>query len=213
MNLSRGLTGQPADFEGPVRVDLGGVVTNAMLSVKNGRLIFQVERHRNNPKIVDQQIANLEQRKLTVEEPVTIKVTARVKFGFDRSRVGDLRSAFIAAFAMFGYRYAYSSRLDGVRQQILRPDEALIDGAFWIAGPELTEDPMLMVMLEPVPAVLVRMRTSLVALPWMTGPDDFYSAIRANFAVPNSARQMFDVLEWPTTLYLLFDFTGQSEVN
>jgi hypothetical protein len=73
---------------------------------------------------------------------------------------------------MFGYRYGYDSRLDIVREQIMHPDQELIAGAWWIPLPGLTEDPMLMVMVEPVPAVLVRPGPVLVALPWLIGPDE-----------------------------------------
>jgi hypothetical protein len=60
-----------------------------------------------------------------------------------------------------------------MRKQIIDSDKELIEGARWIAGPELTEDPMSMVMTAPFPAVMVRLRAALVALPWFNGPDDF----------------------------------------
>jgi hypothetical protein len=37
-----------------------------------------------------------------------LRLNVSLGFSFDRSRVGDLKSAYLAAFAMFGYRYAYS---------------------------------------------------------------------------------------------------------
>jgi hypothetical protein len=135
------------------------------------------------------------------------KLTVSVRFSFDRSRVGDLKSAFLAAFAMFGYRYAYSQRLDLVRRQIMQPDDELIDSAWWTAGPALTEDPMLMVMKQPFPGVLVRLRSVLVALPWITGPDDFYAAVRQAFSAGSAATQTLDILRWPTSLHMLGDYS------
>jgi hypothetical protein len=192
------------EFRGPVKIEFRGVVVNAILVTKDGRVTILVDRGHNNPRLLDQQIAEME-RELNATGSAEFRLTATVKFGFDRARVGDLRSAYLAAFAMFGYRYAYDARLDIVREQIMHPDQEMIDGAWWIPLPGLTEDPMLMVMVEPVPAVLVRLGPVLVALPWVIGPDDFYGAIRQHFQPGVLATQKLDILEWPTGLHMLGD--------
>jgi HNH endonuclease len=202
--LGHSLFRKDGEFRGPVKIEFGGVVINATLITKDGSVTILVDRGRNNPRLLDQQIAEME-RDLNSTGSAEFRLTARIKFGFDRARVGDLRSAYLAAFATFGYRYAYDARLDVVRQQTLHPDQEFIDGAWWIPLPDLTEDPMLMVMVEPVPAVLVRLGPVLVALPWLIGPSDFYAAIRQAFQPGVRATQKIDILEWPTGLHMLGD--------
>jgi hypothetical protein len=51
-------------------------------------------------------------------------------------------AAFLAEFATFEYRWAFHPCLDLVQKQIIESDKELIEGAWWIAGPEFTEDPI-----------------------------------------------------------------------
>ena len=66
-------------------------------------------------------------------------------------------------------------------------------------------NPMMLVQSNPFPAVLIRMKSALVALPWLVGPSDFYSAIREQFS-KKPTEFMGDVLKWPRELIMLLDF-------
>jgi hypothetical protein len=179
------------------------------LVFRDGKFTIEVREKVNNPTHFEGQIEALKERQqLNSGEAVDVNLNAKVKFNFDRARISDLRAAFLAAFAQFGYRYAYHPRLATIRQQILSPDEALVNGAWWIAGPEFTEDPMMMVLTSPLPAVLVRLRSALVVLPWLEGPDDLYPAICRHFAA-RRAPLTYYVLEWPTTMVMLLDLHGR----
>jgi hypothetical protein len=63
---------------------------------------------------------------------------------------------------------------------------------------------MLAQIRDPLPGVLVRMRSALVALPWPTSPPDFYTKLRAHFA---EGEAVFSGTEyfWPTRLEMVLD--------
>jgi hypothetical protein len=105
--LGRNLRGRPGEFTGPVKIEAGGVVTNAVLLTKDGQVTIKVDRRKNNPILNDEQIAKLE-AELNGSGSANFRLNVSLGFSFDRSRVGDLKSAYLAALAMFGYRYAYS---------------------------------------------------------------------------------------------------------
>ncbi len=152
-DLAQGLSGRPAEFDGPVKLETGGITTNAKLSVRGRSFTFSVDERQNHPSNFKSQMSSLPQQPGSTSPGVELRVTARIPFDFDHARVGDLRSAFLATFALFGYRYAMHPRLEKVREQILRPDQRLIEGFSYIAVPELTEDPMIVVLTKPFEAV------------------------------------------------------------
>lgn len=205
LDLGRAVAGRGGRFEGPVTLSINGVSTNAYFRIEGGRALLTVRETSNSPQGFRDQVDAVKVG--TATNPgggVVMNVDARLPLKFQRSLVGNLRSAFLAAFAQFGYRYAFHPRLSGVREQVIRPDEQTIEGAWWIADPQLSEDPMMMVQTAPFSAVLVRLGSALVVLPWVTGPDDVYAAARAHFAV-KPAPATVDVLEWPQSLIMLLD--------
>lgn len=209
LELGRAVSGRGGQFEGPVKVTIEGVTTNARLVFRDGKFMIEVREKVNNPTHFKRQIETLKERQQRNSgEAKNFNLDAKVKFNFDRARIADLRAAFLAAFAKFGYRYAYHPRLVPIRKQILRPDETLIDGAWWIANPVFTEDPMMIMITSPLTAVMVRLRSVLVFLPWLEGQDDFYPAIRKHFA-SHPAQLTYNVLEWPTTMIMLLDLRGR----
>jgi hypothetical protein len=119
--------------------------------------------------------------------------------------VGDLKAAFIAAFATFGYRYAFNTRLALVRQQIRTPHAQVLDG--WIAAFHLTEtDRCLALMPEPISTVMVRLGWVDVLLPWLGSPLNFYDAVAALCQAHGPREVIGERIEWPTTLMMELDF-------
>ena len=76
-------------------------------------------------------------------------------FKWRDAQIGDLKLAYLAAFALFGYQYALHPRLDPIREQIRNPEEQIVEDAWWIAPPALAEDPTLILIRDPFPDVLV----------------------------------------------------------
>jgi hypothetical protein len=130
------------------------------------------------------------------------------------SLVADLKSAYLAAFALFGYRHGLDRRPAPISAQILERELETVQGAWWIATPDLVlTDPSVTLLRAPFPEVMVRMREALVFLPWTSSPPDFYERLRAHFG-DGGAPADFGGTEyaWPKALILLWDwqFCGQS---
>jgi hypothetical protein len=126
------------------------------------------------------------------------------------ARVALLRSAYIAAFARLGYRYALRPTLEVVREQILDPDAELIErfslhraepverrAIAWIAKPRVLE------------SVVVQIDDHLVFLPGAKLDGLIYDRLAARKVWPPHARtfRSLDVVNfgWPTEPDLLFD--------
>ena len=206
-DLQRAIAGRGGSFEDIVRIEAGGVSTNALLNLADGKATIEVRERINHPDHFRGQYQHLE-RDVPLQGSTEIRLTAGVNFKWRHARVGDLKSAFLGAVALFGYRYAFHPRLEQVRAQIQDPDAVLIEGAWYTVPPAFEDDPMLAVMEEPFPGVLVRLRTCLIALPWTLGPDPFYPAVRDSMlAGDRDAKLTF--YEWPTTMIMLLDLRGR----
>ena len=119
--------------------------------------------------------------------------------------VGDLKAAFIVAFAAFGYRYAFDPRLEPVRLQIFNPKAQIIEG--WSSTSDPTgNEPYLAQLREPIPSILVNFGVDKIILPWLCSPENFYNAWTATIR-PNEQLHLSGWLAaWPTTLRMALDF-------
>jgi hypothetical protein len=187
-----------------VQLDIEDSKTNAILSLKDNRLRLEVRQRMNDPVHFKAQRNALSGANAANAAVPPLKVSARVPFHFQRARVGDLRAAFPVAFATFGYRYICHPRLSLVREQLANPDQALVEGAWGIAGSNLPEDPYLFLQHAPFAALLVRMRSMLIALPWLDGPDPFFPYVRAHM-FGQTVNATGDDLVWPSTMTMVLD--------
>jgi hypothetical protein len=130
--------------------------------------------------------------------------TPRAQYDEQLLRASELRAAFLVAFAAFGYRYAFNPRLALVRQQIRTPLTQVIDG--WSVAINQTWDGWHLVLLtEPIPAVLVKLGRSDVLLPWLSSPLNFYDALATIYRPNGPLRVSGEEVEWPTTLVMVLD--------
>ena len=116
---------------------------------------------------------------------------------------GDLKAAFLAAFAALGYRYAFDPRLVLVRQQILNPLKELIGG--WFPLHQTATDRCLVLIPEPLPSVMVRLGWVDVLLPWLNSPLNFYDALAALYQTHGPQEVIGESMPWPTTLEMKLD--------
>jgi hypothetical protein len=63
---------------------------------------------------------------------------------------------------------------------------------------------MMVVLTAPFPALIVRLRSVLVFLPWIGSPEDLYGAVRDLFA-GGPPLLTVDILVWPTTMEMVGD--------
>ena len=118
------------------------MTTNVRLRGEGKYVTFEVSEKVNNPEHFSRQ-RGTQPPKENVEngEPREFKIHARLGFEWQHASIGDLKSAYIAAFAKFGYLYAFDRILDLVRERInSHPDTDLIQGACWIRPPEASSE-------------------------------------------------------------------------
>jgi len=100
-------------------------------------------------------------------------MTTQARYNPRLALVGALRAACMVACAALGYRSALDPRLTSVRHYILPPDAQVIDG--WsVAGNQTEDDRSLLLLTEPLPAMLVKLGSIAVLFPWLSSPLNFY---------------------------------------
>ncbi len=146
-------------------------------------------------------------------EEEQLKITPRTNYHRDFSKIGDLKSAFIICFALFGYTYVLDKRLSLVREQIRNYNSKIID-MYWVLSDEkITEKYFVFLVEEPFPAIVVRIDKATVFLPWLEGPENFYQYLKDNFDEDRPFDFKGNFFQWPQTLEMGMDFfyTPQEE--
>jgi hypothetical protein len=182
------VVGIVAENNGPVRLEILGPSNNDLRTVE--RIPAYMQEHARE----------------TTWTGGSFVITPRARYNPRLALVGDLRAAFIAAFATFGYRYAFNPRLTPVRQQILHPEAQIIDGWSWSIAANQTENARYLVLLaEPFPAVIAKLGSIDVLLPWLSSPLHFYDVLATTYIPNGSLQGSGECFAWPTTLEMMLD--------
>lgn len=200
MRFAELILGRSNHYAGPAILEIGGEKLNVQASrTQDGHVSFSIVEQANNP----QTVRRVYERGLTDE---FLRVSSRVRYHGRLSQVGDLRSAYLVAFAAFGYSYAFTPHLRSVREQITHPNESVIWG--WMLGLTEPKDapPFLLLVSSSPPAVVVKLGGTGVLLPTPMGPLDFYEQLRIRHRDEQQVRMTGRPVEWPTTLAMACDF-------
>ncbi len=103
------------------------------------------------------------------------------RFKWRHASIGDLKSAYVAAFAMFGYLYAFEENLDLIREQISSPDIDVLPCVTWIGPRALPSKRVILGMKEPCRGLLVQLDRSFVGLPWGGKAEELYARAQRGF--------------------------------
>lgn len=132
------------------------------------------------------------------------RVRSRASYHARLAKIGDLRAAYIAAFAAFGYRYAFAPALEPVRAQIQSPNENIIPDSWSI---RINTDQDLIIVLNKSPSCLiVKLIGPGVLLPWLTSPTDLYEQLAPDHARGGSIQITGHLVEWTSSLRMALDF-------
>jgi hypothetical protein len=192
------MAGKASDYRGRARFSVGDTTTNAELKFEQGGFQVEIHQKRNHPESFRKQIDTPHPRS------AQLKAHLASESVWAMATIGDLKSAYIAAFASFGYSYALHPRLDLVREQIRSPSERLIQHAHWIASNEFPPGPVILGVIRPFAGLLVRIGKGIIGLPWIEGDGDFYAKLPSLFRDPGTEIKATH-LGWPTTLELSRD--------
>jgi hypothetical protein len=138
------------------------------------------------------------------------RLTSRVRYHRRRADVGDLRTAYLAAFALLGYRYAFHPVFNPIREQIAAPDSKVLDR--WSVRLD-TEVPVVRGILEaatPYRCLAVQLDRVAVLLPIPGRSDDLYEQLAT--ATKGRVDLRGDHLGWPKTFELREDFCTTSRL-
>jgi hypothetical protein len=128
-----------------------------------------------------------------------------------RARVGWLRSAYLATFAVFGYTHALGRALNAVREQIVAPEKPIIDNYHFIKPDARMEDRAIVIIKSPegLAGMAVQIGWHLVFLP-RRGADDFY----AHLSATRPSEVTGDAIDWPKrAMYVADQQSGPTEEN
>jgi hypothetical protein len=124
-----------------------------------------------------------------------------VRYRADAERISWLRTAFLVAFSMLGYRYAYLNALSAVRHQIKEPDKMLLPPFLLRAEGAAPEARAIAFVREPEPfrgCIMVQRGPMVTVLPGLTNDPGEYQRALAGLT-PDTARGRVDGLsaDWP----------------
>lgn len=180
---------------------------NAVVSREgDGPLRFDIPERQNDPHKVARvvQYAKASYEKGT-GEGLEFRVHSRVGMDPHRAAISDLKSGFLAAFALLGYSYALDPELDLVRQQIRNPSDRILDR--WMLKPGPNAPPGRVIFLPAAPdCLIVKLDHGCVLLPWPGAPGQYVRAQR-HFATGSSETLNGKVWRFPTRMKLLVDFS------
>jgi hypothetical protein len=197
-----------ATYSRPGRMEIDGVETQVDIKMAPEFTTVVLPVRRNNPTVLDQQVRLWQERSGTRD--LKFKLHFRVP-GYDdrKALLGDLKAAYLAAFAVFGYHWAFHPRVHIVRQQLWEPDIECITQA-WLPNHEGRTG--IALMKQPVSCLVVSLRDYEVILPWITGPDDIYAAL-ATASTEGPFTATVEHFDWPTRPEMMIDFDERIPVG
>ena len=115
------------------RIDFNGIEVNGQTTFsKSNGFRFMISPNNNNPI----EFEGFMQEVINAKDGYEIKLTANItdrKRNTDLSSIALLKSAYLMAFHKLGYMYVLNPNLNKIREQILHPNQTLINGLFVIA--------------------------------------------------------------------------------
>lgn len=200
--LLEAMAGVKDQYEGYVYLIINGEKVLVNLEVLHKNLNVQLLEELNDPELL--QAVN--ELLPSISEKGT-EITFQVKRGFHRrrARVSDLRSAYLLAFCALGYTYAFHPRLDQVRDQIEHHEETIIEGFWWTHKKLDPTEKIIAIGEKPFSFVYVKLPRSIIFLPELSGPPDFYKSLSKEISKGEKFHASGVQFDWPNGLVMALD--------
>lgn len=140
-------------------------------------------------------------------EETTFQITVSGGYKRHTADVAYLKSAYLAAFAKFGYRWIFTPSTEIIREQIRNPGKILLEGArIYVKASKSTEFTFYLAE-KPFPYLFALMGETGVFLPWLEGDaGELYSWLEKRRNKTNSLKCTFkDKWPWPKRMELMLD--------
>jgi hypothetical protein len=197
-NLAEVFIGNMADFR-PAWWESPSGTANVEFRLQNGTLSVRQNPKQNSPAAREQFDAHVSRlANLGPAESWGVRLTPfRDAYNPWLLDLARLRSAYLAAFAAFGYRYVFHPRVLVVRKQLFTPTKALIRGFGGFVHGAGREARRLVIVEEPAAlrGLLVQLGNNLVMLPWHD--DALYDRVPAFARRFASLKIRGKVVPWP----------------
>lgn len=134
----------------------------------------------------------------------TMQGTSFVRFHPRKARISDLRAAYLACCAKFGYRYAFHPALDSIRAQIAAPDKKILELWWFDKNPRAANSTI--TICDQAGIVIVTFSGTTVFLPWPTKAVSQYLEYMKRLAAKESLTFPTTCeCSWPTSFEALVD--------
>lgn len=190
--------GDETSYDGKVRMTVNGETINvkAYRDADTGMIRIVPQRQWNNPEVYDRVVAS---------QMMEFQLTSGIHYKKRWAEISELRSAYLAAFAKFGYRLICHPTFDFVREQIANPDCKILDRWSASVDPSLPPNRMLFEVQAPH-CIAAQLDSTVVFLPIPGRSDDLYKWLG------KIDKRLFhcESVGWPTTMELLHDIAVTS---
>lgn len=196
-----------SDYDGPAILEINNKSINIKLNIKSNGSGINMFGSGNDPNELRQFFENMDKKVIEGTWDKT-KMNIKLKRGYNKwlSKVGDLRTGYLIAFCIFGYKYIFSKMLERVREQILNPKKKVLTN-FWLPlGRKYYQKNVFSLVDEPFRAVFIGLGHTGVILPRLNSPDNLYSDTLSGIEEGAKIRLNGTLLKWPHEMHLLLDF-------
>lgn len=198
--LMGAVLGKGRPESGPARLRVGDAAVNINLGAGGETNELTILPGSNDPGEVER----LFQNTTRLRDGDEIHIDLGVSFHVNRAKVADLRAAYLAVFAEFGFAWIGHASYARVRAQIQQPEEEVLE-SFWLAPREIGINETTIIWAEaPFPCLLVLLSGRGVVLPRLGAPLPFPLLSEARRAgAPSSVKGKR--LGWPKRTEFRYD--------
>ena len=203
-----------AEFENIMFGEDKGTIPFATLSLGDLQIATSIHKENsldirplekaNSPTIIDKYKKHL----MNHSHDLQFKLSISHKYDSRLFKLSYLKSAFLLLFAWLGYRYAFDTRLNGVRQQLQKPKSDILGTRFWIEGNGNVPLNKIMFLSSPLPMFLVSFNNFCIVLPSLESKNDIYSSLSQYWERGQRITFETDIwTNWPSKLQMKLDYS------
>lgn len=190
-------------YEGSIQYEADGILVNGKVIVRNGKMSIHVPPSLNQPDSQSKFEKSLSKLKRSQDwDGHEFKVhLVKDSFNQRKAAIADLKSAYLLAFAFFGYGYILSPGLNCVREQIMMPEKTVIEKfAFTLKG--LPSERALIKLTSPLSCLAVQIDERFIFLPYENSLGFYEKLGKTVRKESNLKGQRFD---YPREMQLVWD--------
>jgi hypothetical protein len=201
------VSGQKKGIVPSVELSFGDLQIKTSINVESTFDIRPVEKA-NAPHTIEKYKNHLMDISNSGGDGFEFKLSKTLKCDERLAKLGYLKSAFLLTFAWLGYRYAFDSRLDIVRQQIQKPENVITGTKFWIEDiKENISSNKIMFSKDPLPLFLISFQGFCIILPSLEFKGDTYSLLQNYWKKGDRVNIQAKILNtWPDQLQMKLDY-------